>query len=266
MCDSLWPNGLYSPWNFPGQYTGAGRLPFSRGSSQPRNRTGISCIAGGFFTKWEIKEATWSHLNSAKYICNNPISKGDILKYWGLGLQHRFVGTQFKPRFSVLMTPWTAVCQSSLSFTISWSLLKLLSIQLVILSNHFILYHPIFLYSIFPSTRVFSNDPALCIRWLNYSTHNHYKIRISFWWSKQKYKHIHTYICIQLRYLRNLIGFHLSYFPSFCVFIVVSALNMMSTLLTILKMHRTLLLILDTMFVQEIFETYSSCITESSYP
>ena len=38
-------------------------FPFSRGSSQPRNRTGISCIAGGFFTKWEIKEATWSHLS-----------------------------------------------------------------------------------------------------------------------------------------------------------------------------------------------------------
>ena len=168
-------------------------FPFSRGSSQPRNRIGISCIAGGFFTKWAIREATWSHLNSAKYIWNNPISKGDILRYWGLGLQHSFVGTQLKLCFSVLMTPWTAVCQPSLSFTISWSLLKLLSIELVILSNHLILYHPIFLYSIFPRTRVFSNDLALCIRWLNYSTHNHYKIRISFLWSKQKYKHTHTH-------------------------------------------------------------------------
>ena len=97
-------------------------------------------------------------------ICNNPISKGDILRYWGLGLQHSFVGTQLKPCFSVLVTPWTAACQASLFFTVSWSLLKLMSMELVILSNHLILYHPVFLYSIFPSTRVFSNDPALCIR------------------------------------------------------------------------------------------------------
>ena len=90
VTDSLRPNGLYSPWNSPGQNTGVGNLsllqgifptqrlnpgvrhcrqilyqlsykggprmlewvayPFSRGSSQPRNRTGVSCIAGGFFT------------------------------------------------------------------------------------------------------------------------------------------------------------------------------------------------------------------------
>ena len=47
---SLRPRRLYSPWNPPGQNTGA--FPFSRGSSQPRNRTRASCIAGGFFTNW----------------------------------------------------------------------------------------------------------------------------------------------------------------------------------------------------------------------
>ena len=92
MCDSLWPHGLYSPWNSPGQNTGVGchallqgifpiqglnpglphcrRIlyqlshkgrpsilewvvsPFSSRSSQPRNWTGVSCIAGGFFTNW----------------------------------------------------------------------------------------------------------------------------------------------------------------------------------------------------------------------
>ena len=96
MSDSLWPHGLYSPWNFPGQNTGVGSCsllqgifpthgsnpgllhccqilyqlshkgsprileqvpyPFSSGSSRPRNRTGASCIAGRFFTNWAIQE------------------------------------------------------------------------------------------------------------------------------------------------------------------------------------------------------------------
>ena len=98
MFDSLWPHGLYSPWNSPGQNTDVGSLsllqgifptqksnpgpphcrqilfqlshkgsprilelvayPFSSGSSQPRNRTGVSCIAGGFCTNWAIREAS----------------------------------------------------------------------------------------------------------------------------------------------------------------------------------------------------------------
>ena len=96
MSDSLWPHGLYSAWNSPGQNTGVGSLsllqgifptqglnpglphcrqilyqlshqgsprilewvayPFSRGSSWPRNRTGVSCIAGRFFTSWAMRE------------------------------------------------------------------------------------------------------------------------------------------------------------------------------------------------------------------
>ena len=58
MSDSLWPHGLYSPWNSPGQNTGVGSPPFSKGSSQPRNWTGVSCIAGGFFTNWAFREAS----------------------------------------------------------------------------------------------------------------------------------------------------------------------------------------------------------------
>ena len=97
MSNSLGPHGLYSAWNYPGQNTGVGSLshlqgifptqglgpslphcrqilyqlshkgsqgilewaayPFSRGSSQPRNQTGVSCIASGFFTNWVIREA-----------------------------------------------------------------------------------------------------------------------------------------------------------------------------------------------------------------
>ena len=105
MSDSLWPRGLYSPWNSPGQNTGVGSLsllrgifptqglnpglphykqilyqlshkrsprilvayPFSRRSSQPRNRTGVSCITGGFFTNWAIREATEESLIQTSY-------------------------------------------------------------------------------------------------------------------------------------------------------------------------------------------------------
>ena len=61
-------------------------------------------------------------------------------------------------------TQWTAACQASLSFTISQSLLKLTSIELVIPSNHLILCHPLLLPSIFPSIRVFSSESALHVR------------------------------------------------------------------------------------------------------
>ena len=66
----------------------------------------------------------------------------------------------------LFVTPWTAAQQASLSFTVSWNLLKFTSIESVILSNnHLILCRPLLLPSIFPSTRVFSNEPALHIRW-----------------------------------------------------------------------------------------------------
>ena len=67
------------------------------------------------------------------------------------------------------MTPWAAACQSSLSFTISQSLLKLMSIKSVMPFNHLILCRPLlFLPSVFPSIRVFSNESALHIRWPKY--------------------------------------------------------------------------------------------------
>ena len=65
------------------------------------------------------------------------------------------------------MTPWTAACQASLSFTISWSLLKLRSIDSMMLSNHLILYCSLLHPSIFPSMRIFSNELAFHIWWPN---------------------------------------------------------------------------------------------------
>ena len=100
VSDSLWPQGLYSPWNFhviilqwvafpfsrgssqPRDWTQVSRIagrflshngnsrtlewvtyPFSSGSSWPRTQTGVSCIAGGFFTNWAIREALIADLN-----------------------------------------------------------------------------------------------------------------------------------------------------------------------------------------------------------
>ena len=84
--------------------------------------------------------------------------------------------------------PWTVTCQTLLSSTISRSFLKLMSIESVMLSNHFILCCPFLLWpSIFPSIRVFSSELALCIRWPEYwsfsfsiSPSNEYSELISF--------------------------------------------------------------------------------------
>ena len=73
---------------------------------------------------------------------------------------------QLPSSVQIFLTPWTAACQASLSFTISQSLLKLKSTELVMPSNYLILYHPLLLLpSAFPRIRVFSNASALCIRW-----------------------------------------------------------------------------------------------------
>ena len=72
-------------------------------------------------------------------------------------------------RVWLFVTPWTTACQASLSFTNSWSLPKLMSIESVMPSNHLILCQPLLLLpSIFPSIRIFSNGSALHIRWPKY--------------------------------------------------------------------------------------------------
>ena len=82
-----------------------------------------------------------------------------------------FVVVQSLRHVRLFATPWTEACQASLSFTISWSLLKLMSTESVMPSNQLVLCHPLLLpTSIFPSIRVFSNETALCIRWLKYGS------------------------------------------------------------------------------------------------
>ena len=80
-----------------------------------------------------------------------------------------FSSVQSLSRVWTFVTPWTTACQASLSITNSQGLLKLMSIESVMPSNHLILCHPLLLLpSIFPSIRVFSNESALRIRWPKY--------------------------------------------------------------------------------------------------
>ena len=81
----------------------------------------------------------------------------------------QFSSIQLRSHVRLFATPWTAACLASLSITNSRSLLKLMSIESVLPSNHLILCHPLLLLpSVFPSIRVFSNESVLCIRWPEY--------------------------------------------------------------------------------------------------
>ena len=99
---------------------------------------------------------------------------------------YQFSSVQSRSHIRLFVTPWTAAHQASLSITNSWSLLKLMSIELVMPSNHLILCCPPLLPpSIFPSIRVFSNESVLHIRWPKYwsfsmSPSNEYSGLISF--------------------------------------------------------------------------------------
>ena len=110
-------------------------------------------------------------------------------------------------------TPWTAALQASLSFTISQSLLRLMSIESVMPANHLILCHPfLFLPSTFPSIRVLSNELALLIRWPKYwsfsfsiSPSNEYSGLISFridWFDllavQRTFKSLLQYYCLKV--------------------------------------------------------------------
>ena len=77
----------------------------------------------------------------------------------------QFSSVQSLSCVQIFVTPWTAAHQASLSSTNSWSSVKLMSIESVKPSNHFILCRPLLLPSVFPSIRVFSSESALLIRW-----------------------------------------------------------------------------------------------------
>ena len=103
-------------------------------------------------------------------------------------MKQSFSSVQLLSRVQLFVTPWTAACQASLSITNSQSFLKLMSIELMMPSNHLILCCPVLLLpSIFPSSRIFSNESVLRIRWpkcwsfsFNISPSNEYSGLISF--------------------------------------------------------------------------------------
>ena len=87
------------------------------------------------------------------------------------GMNIQFSSVQSLSHVQLFVIPWTAVLQASLSFTISWSLLKLMFVQLVMPPNHlFLCCLLLLLPSIFPSVRVFSYESVLCIKWPKYGS------------------------------------------------------------------------------------------------
>ena len=106
---------------------------------------------------WPLANLQWTRYMSLRLMTTSFIS-----------FRHMVV-VQSLSHVQLFPTPWTAACHTSQSFTILWSLLKLMSIKLVKPSNHLIFCHPLLLLpSIFPNIRVFSNESVLCIRWPKY--------------------------------------------------------------------------------------------------
>ena len=103
------------------------------------------------------------------YICfsrNKAVYRSQSPRLWCC---FQLVVIQLLSHVQPFVTPWTPACQASLSFTIFWSLLKLMSIESVIPSNQLVLHSPLlFLPSVFPSISVFSDELALHIRWSTY--------------------------------------------------------------------------------------------------
>ena len=111
--------------------------------------------------------ARWSRNTYTRIDAHTPHPATCLwLCYWG---RWGPVTVQSLSCVQLSATPWTAAHQAPLSFSISQSLLKFMSVELVMLSNHLILCWPLLLLpSIFPSIRVFSNESALHIRWPKY--------------------------------------------------------------------------------------------------
>ena len=126
--------------------------------SRQENRSGLPCPSPGDLPNPGIKSTS---------LMSPPLSS-KFLTTWTTWEAHVVV-VQLLNHVQLFVSPWNALHEASLSFTITQTLLKLMSTELVMPYNHLILCHPLLLLpSIFPSIRVFSNESALCIRWPNY--------------------------------------------------------------------------------------------------
>ena len=129
-------------------------------------------ILAGWLAKllpwWHGRQNVWSVYGFGKKISRKNVESTSWLL---LAAYHTVKGrsVQLFIRVWLFATPWTTSCQASLSISNSGSLLKLMSIESVMPSNHLILCRPLLLPpSIFPSIRVFSNESVICIRWPKY--------------------------------------------------------------------------------------------------
>ena len=146
-CPTLRPHGLLPtrllrPWNFPGKNTGVGHHFLLQGifPTQGSNTGLLHC-------SWILYHL--SHQESPSLGIHHLIKSVSV----------QFSSVQLLSHVRLFATQWTTACQPSLSFTISESLLKLMTLELVLPSNHLILCRPLLLPpSIFPSIRVFSNE------------------------------------------------------------------------------------------------------------
>ena len=124
--------------------------------------------AAGWYHRWTLR-AVWKQISlffkeipSFFFLCLRLIE-------WGLSHIIKDQSVQSFSHGQLFATPWTAVRQASLFITNSWSLLKLMSIESVMPSNHLVLCHPFLLPpSVFPSISAFSNNSALHVRWPKY--------------------------------------------------------------------------------------------------
>ena len=119
----------------------------------------IALFNGSFIYRIYIHRCTQSNLNTISLVSARTCTQ----------MCSSYLVSSVFQSFLTLVTPWTAARQASLSITNSWSLLNLMSIELMIQSNHLTLCHPLLLLpSLFPSIRVFSNESVLHIRWSKY--------------------------------------------------------------------------------------------------
>ena len=115
-------------------------------TSLTRDQTCVPCIARWILNHWTTRKVPSLGAFNGYLVTVHPLS-----------------------RIHLFVIPWTAACQAPLSFTISWSLLRFMYIESVMLSNHLILCFPLLLWpSTFPSIMVFSSELVLCIRWSKY--------------------------------------------------------------------------------------------------
>ena len=187
VSDSLWPHGLYSPWNSAGQNTGVGSFsllqgtfltqglnPHCRQISYQMSHKGspriLEWIAYSFSSRSsqsnrDLLDCGWILCQLSRFFTNwIPLIHTLYFSIYPTYVCVYVYSSSVTQLCLTFVTPWTATSQASLSFTISWSLLKFMSIESVMPPKHPLLCCPLLLSpSIFPSIRVFRNESALSI-------------------------------------------------------------------------------------------------------